>query len=59
MNNKTPELIGEVLGAICFIAIISWLFVLTFHLTWGQAVLISYIIGKFNDELTTIRRKLK
>lgn len=59
MSEKTAEVIGEVLGSICFIAIISWVFVLTFHFTWGQALLISYLIGKFNDELSSIRRKLK
>jgi phage-related protein len=43
---STPELIGEFIGFLVIIGLIAWGMVAFFSLSWGQALLISWMYNQ-------------
>ena len=50
------EIIGEVLGLLFIIALLGWALVSFFPVTWGQALVISWMFNKLLDVLRSIGR---
>jgi hypothetical protein len=51
-----PELIGEVLGFLFIVGLLGWALVSFFPVTWGQALVISWMFTKLLDVLRSIGR---
>ena len=51
-----PEIIGELMGFLVIVALLGWALVLFFPLTWGQALVISWMFTKLLDVLRSIGR---
>ena len=47
----TNHEIGEAIGFYIFVGLMGWALVSFFPLTWGQALIISWMYNKFVDEL--------
>ena len=52
----TSEMIGEVIGFLVVVALYGWALVSFFPLTWGQALVISWMFTKLLDVLRSIGR---
>ena len=52
----TSEIIGELIGFVFIVALLGWALVFFFPLTWGQALVISWMYNKLIDVLMSIRR---
>lgn len=56
LAKSIPELIGEVIGFVIIVVLLGWALVTYFPLTWGQAVIISWMFTKLLDVLRSIGR---
>ena len=55
-HQTIPEIIGEVIGFLVIVALLGWALVSFFPLTWGQALVISWMFNKLLDVLRSIGR---
>ena len=51
---STNEVIGEVIGFLVIVALLGWALVSFFPLTWGQALVISWMFQKLLDVIRYI-----
>lgn len=54
LAKSIPELIGEVIGFVIIVVLLGWALVSFFPVTWGQALIISWMFNKLLDVLRTI-----
>ena len=50
-TEMTNQEIGETIGFYIIVGLLGWALVSFFPLTWGQALIISWMYNKFIDEL--------
>lgn len=50
----TSEMIGEVIGFLIIVGLFGWALVSFFPLTWGQALIISWMFNKLLDVMRGI-----
>lgn len=49
--NPGLELIAKLIGELLVLVLIAWAFVAAFSLTWGQAILITYLYLLLRDTI--------
>ena len=54
LAKSIPEVIGEVIGFVIIVVLLGWALVSFFPVTWGQALIISWMFNKLLDVLRTI-----